>query len=292
MQFYAAIALVLLFATAGLPAAESPHLSKAGLKNIQLVTDVNEIQPGKTLTVGLLIEPESGFHTYWKGPGVVGVATNIEWTLPENFEAGPILWPPPEKTLMAGIAANGYRSEEILLTDIVVPENIEGDDVTIHAKVAWMACSTSCHPGIQELEITLPVNRSKAEPAIDEKIASAFTAVRNSIPPPAPKSWNYTLERPEEDTIRLSVQIPEFAEASTKGIEFFSYDHQVDSDAKQKVTRENDGRFVLELPRPDFAPPSPEALAGLLFHPDGWPGIDSKWAEISVPWPEGSFADE
>lgn len=292
MQCNSAIAIALVFATAGLSAAETPPLAKPGLKNIQLVTDADEIRSGTTLTVGLLIEPEPGFHTYWKGPGVVGVATDIEWTLPEGFEAGPILWPPPEKTLMAGIGAHGYRSERILLIDIAVPENFESDEATIEAKVAWMACSTSCHPGIGEFELNLPVNRSETEPAIDEAIADRFEAVRQSIPPSAPESWSYSLALPEAGMIQLSLGIPDLKDSDLSAIQFFSYDHQVDSDETQRVVHGENDRFVLQLPRPSFAPRAPASLSGLLFHPKGWPGIDSKWVEISVPWPEGTFDDE
>lgn len=292
MQCNSAIATALVFAAGGLSAAETPPLEKTGLNNIQMVTEVNEVQPGETLTVGLLIEPKPGFHTYWKGPGVVGVATDIEWTLPEGFEAGPILWPPPEKTLMAGIGANGYRSEQILLTDIVVPKEIKSDQVTIKTKVAWMACSTSCHPGIEEFTLTLPVNRSDTEPTVDKTMAEAFDTVRQSIPPSAPNPWSYSLSLPKADTIKLTIAIPETKGFDTSEIQFFSYDHQVDSDAPQQVDLDERDRLVLRLPRPTFAPPRPASLSGLLFSAKGWPGTESKWVEISVPWPEGTFNDE
>ncbi len=292
MQCNAAIASALVLVTAGLSAVETPPLARTGLRNIQIVTEAGEIQPGDTLTVGLLIEPAPGFHTYWKGPGVVGVATNIEWTLPEGFKAGPILWPPPEKTLMAGIGANGYRSEQILLTDITVPEELKVDDVTIKAKVAWMACSTSCHPGIEEFELNLPVLQEGNESSIDEVIAKKFQEVRQTIPPSAPESWRFSISLPKANTIALAVDIPEFKDSDASEIQFFSYDHQVDSDERQRVLPTRNGRFVLKLPRPEFAPPDPASLAGLLFHSRGWPGVDSKWVEISVPWPEGTFDDE
>ena len=97
------LAAGLLLAPLPSPAPESAPQAPPGIRSVRLVTDASAVVPGRPLTVGLLLDPEPGHHTYWRGPGIVGVATRLDWNLPPGFAAGPILWPPPETVLMAGI---------------------------------------------------------------------------------------------------------------------------------------------------------------------------------------------
>lgn len=78
-----------LTAISPLRAAESP-VTKPGIRELKLVTDIQAITPGKPFTIALVIDPQAGYHTYWRGPGIVGVATAMKWTLPEGFTAGAI----------------------------------------------------------------------------------------------------------------------------------------------------------------------------------------------------------
>ena len=71
---------------------DSPH---AGTVRARLLSEVAEIGAGETFLVGVLIEMDSGWHTYWENGGDAGLPTTIEWTLPEGWSAGPILWPTP-----------------------------------------------------------------------------------------------------------------------------------------------------------------------------------------------------
>ena len=78
------VVLPLLSHSGAVRGTESPLHEKDGL-TVQLVTAITEITPGEPFLVGLILDTEEGYHTYWKGPGIVGVATNLEWTLPEGF---------------------------------------------------------------------------------------------------------------------------------------------------------------------------------------------------------------
>ena len=71
---------------------------ETGLK-LTLMSESLTIVPGEPLTVGLHIQHEPDFHTYWKNPGIVGIATILEWELPPGFTASEISWPYPELCL-------------------------------------------------------------------------------------------------------------------------------------------------------------------------------------------------
>jgi len=276
-------------------ALEGEAKEKPGLKNIQLVTDISAIIPGEPFTVALIIDPLPGHHTYWRGPGIVGVATHFNWTLPAGFTAGEISWPPPQKVIMAGITAYGYRDRQMLLTVITPPDHIEGDEVALAARIAWMACATSCNPGVDDFTLTLPVNRSGKTAMKDAPLSDAFAAVSRAVPPAAPANWKVQVRSAAPDRIELDLVIPGLSGTAAKEVSFFCHDMQVDSDEPQKVEVLDEGEIVkvrLQLVRPEVAPRSPSHFSGVLHCPDGWPGLDSPFAEISVPWPTGTFSNE
>lgn len=276
-------------------ALESKLETAEGLSRIQLVTAVNAVVPGEDFYVGLVLDHEPGFHTYWRGPGIVGVATLLEWDLPDGFEAGNILWPPPKVTDMAGIAANGYETETCLLTKIVVPDTIAGETIDLKVKCAWMACATSCHPGMQDFSLSIPVNRSGEPVGPDVRVKKMFKKVLASIPPQAPEDWTVGVSlKGTNITLRVTFDGPQ-VDTRNGEFHFFCDDLQVDSDEPQQTTLTgNLNSFDLKqtMVRPDFAPKNPDTISGLLYSSKGWPGIDSKWVEISVPWPEGTFSNE
>ena len=53
------------------------------------------VTPGKPLWLGLKIEHQRDWHTYWKNPGDSGLPTKLNFTLPDGMLAGPVQWPTP-----------------------------------------------------------------------------------------------------------------------------------------------------------------------------------------------------
>ncbi len=274
-------------------ALESEPVERPGIRRAQFVTDVSAIVPGEPFIVGLLLEPLPGHHTYWRGPGIVGVATQIDWTLPEGFVAGELIWPPPTEVLMAGIVAHGYKSPVLLLTEIAPPAKIEAEEIAVTARASWMSCAVSCNPGFADLSLTLPVAKPGTEPPRDESITKAFANVRAAAPRPAPSSWNFAVRLAAPDRIELDLVIPGLDPAAAARMRFFCDDMQVDSDEPQQVSATDPakGALRLTLARPEFAPKAPSSLSGVLHCPGGWPGIGSPFVEISVPWPKGTFPE-
>ncbi len=131
--------------------------------------------PAKPFRVGVLIHHLPGFHTYYRAPGIVGLPTTIAWELPPGFTAGELQWPAPEETKMFDYKAYGYESDTLLFATITPPPNAP-PTFTIGAKVTFMACSTTCHPGAATL--TLPFPDTGARP-------DAFARATALIPPNA-----------------------------------------------------------------------------------------------------------
>lgn len=286
-------ALLLAGESCQLFALESEPLSRPGIARVQLVAEVSAIVPGEPFTVGLRLDPLPDHHTYWRGPGIVGVATRLDWTLPEGFEVGGMTWPPPIPVLMAGIVANGYKGPTLLLTEITPPADFKEREVVIAARASWMSCAVSCNPGIADLTLKIPVAQAGEKPQRDEAIARAFSEIRDSAPKPAPAGCTFVPRLAAPDRIELTATIPGLDAAAAKAIRLYCDDMQVDSDEPQAVEMIDAEKGVvrLTLVRPEFAPKSPRVLSGVLHCPAGWPGIGSTYLEFSAPWPEGSYPE-
>jgi DsbC/DsbD-like thiol-disulfide interchange protein len=285
------LAALMLGTPPGVRALESAAVELPGIRSVRLVTDHLAIAPGERFTVALDLDPLPEHHTYWKGPGIVGVATRVDWTLPTGFEAGEMLWPVPQVVLMAGIEANGYRGRRLLLTEITAPSVIERGEVTLRARCSWMSCSVSCNPGNADLSLTIPVAADGSRPAVDPEIAKRFDAVRLTLPAAAPDSWTFHPRLPAPDRIELDLKIPGLSPPVAQSLHFFCHDMQVDSDETQQVEVIDAaaGSYRLVLARPDFAPRNPPTLSGVLRVQPGWPGLESEHIEIAPAWPEGTF---
>ncbi len=135
-------------------------LTREGNIQIGLVSDRSAIKPGTKFTIGVQIEHDPGWHTYWQNPGDTGLPTKIAYNFSvanDLWKVGPIQWPTPTKFVIGPLANYGYGNNLVLLQDIVVPGDIVTDSVKIDVNVAWLVCEDVCIPGNKILSIRLPV---------------------------------------------------------------------------------------------------------------------------------------
>ena len=229
---------------------------------IHLISEVRSICPGKPFFVGVHLVHPPGSHTYWLHPGIVGLATKIEWDLPPGFSVGEIQWPAPQVVEMAGYHAQGYQGETLLQIPITPPDNLSSFRTTLTAKISWMCCGTTCHPAVRvPFSLTLP---HAAIVESDPATQPLFEKFRAAVPRPDP-AWTSTVRR-EGDKIILTLK-PTVAISESTGFYFFSADGQVDSDQKQQVEILPDGVMRLSLARAETAPGNPETLPGVVSLP-------------------------
>jgi thiol:disulfide interchange protein DsbD len=244
-------------------AGEAVHRGK-GLR-VTLVSEETAAVPGRTLHVGLWIEHDRGHHTYWKNPGLAGVATNLAWELPEGFTAGPIRWPAPEKVKMASIDTHGYERDTLLIVEIGVPAALRGSSVTLRTKASWMCCARTCAPGFCDLELTLPV---AAAAAPDKRWAPRFGAARRQWPV-ALEGWSLTARR-EGGRVVLSGEPKVAGLKLPKRPQFFSDDNLICSHPVQEWTATEGGGFRAVLTISEMPPKDQSVLRGVLEGAGGW----------------------
>jgi thiol:disulfide interchange protein DsbD len=108
-----------------------------------------------TARVGVLFEPDPGWHLYWRHPGDTGLAPQLRW---RETRVGDIAWPVPQRYDEGDLVTYGY-GEAVLLaaqasfgTDGPAPERI-GVDVDV------LVCRELCIPGSLSLDASLPAER-------------------------------------------------------------------------------------------------------------------------------------
>src|ERR1700744_3266298 len=113
----------------------------------RLIAERDAVQPGGTVTVALELDTRKDWHTYWSYAGDAGAPTDIAWTLPAGWKAGPIQWPTPEAIVVGPIMDYGYEGKPWLLGDITAPKDAKpGDTVNLQAKASWLVCAEVCGP--------------------------------------------------------------------------------------------------------------------------------------------------
>lgn len=144
-------------------AVESELLLTDHLRS-RLVAASDAAVPGQSLKLGLLLEHDEGWHTYWKNPGDSGLPTRMEFALPDGLVAGEIEWPLPERQPAGGLVNFGYSHTELLPVSVAVPADIAAESIAITLKASWLICELECIPGSGEYRLELPVAKS-AQPS-------------------------------------------------------------------------------------------------------------------------------
>lgn len=252
--------------------------------NSRLVAAQDAIVPGQPLRVGLWLEHDPEWHTYWLNPGDSGLPTRIQFDLPPGFAAGPIEWPIPQR-LPAGPLVNfGYGGTLVLPVLLTVPAELEATQVTLRARADWLVCRIECIPGEGEYTLTLPVApTADAEPRWADDFARAER--RQPQAASAEAAIGYTDETVE---IRLPVA-QSSAAAPDAGWTFFPLTPQVVSNtAAPRWVDTPDGR-ALVLPKSDYFVAAPDRFEFLLAQDDSAllfrtnPAAVTRGAEHAMP---------
>jgi thiol:disulfide interchange protein DsbD len=194
--------------------AATPAFAQDGGPKVhaRLVAEDKAVAPGGTVTVALVEKIAPRWHTYWKNPGDAGAPTEIQWTLPPGWKAGPIQWPRPKRLPVGPLMDYGYEGTPWLLTTLTAPPVASGT-VTIRAQATWLVCEQICIPEEAALNLTLAVGKQEADPAV----AKDFAAARALLPVASPWKLTYALG----DTLDMYVAAPSLAAAHPTSADFF-----------------------------------------------------------------------
>ena len=221
--------------------------------------------PGKTVTIGLRQTIAPGWHTYWRNPGDAGEATQIDWTLPKSWTAGPILWPTPSRALTGPLMNYVYSDTVVLPSQIRVSDDAKpGARVTVKAHASLLVCKDVCVPEDANLSLDLPVT---ASPTTDAGAAAAIGVALRHVPERAVGEARAWLSG---DRLTLSIQSPDLIKAAKKAAEgdiyFYPFSGTVIDHAKAQTAKVQGDSLRLTLPAGyDFTHgKAPARLAGVV----------------------------
>ena len=211
------IALIFLALTTLAPAAAAQPARSERIE-VELVPMSQWVAPGSTAIVALRQQIEPGWHTYWKNPGDSGGATTIDWVLPPDVTAGPILWPLPERQRLQDLVNYGYSGRVFLPVPIEVPASARpGTLLTLRARVTLFVCSDRmCVPEDYELTLPLPVREGAAP--LTPRWGEAIQATVEAAPRPAPLDARIDLR---DGRLALSVAGAPLAGATPSDVWFY-----------------------------------------------------------------------
>ena len=210
----------------------------------RLIAETGEIAPGKSVTVALQENIRPGWHTYWSNPGEAGLPTEIKWTLPTGWKAGPIQWPYPQRLPVGPLMNYGYEGKVWLLMTLTAPASAApGDIVTLKAAADWLVCKEVCIP--EDTTLSLPLTVSAAPAAPYATVRDDFDAARAKIPTPSP--WPVAFRT--GDDIDLFVASPSLGKAQLKDVTFFPSEERIVAGMAEQQRGTADGGLVLRLAR-------------------------------------------
>jgi thiol:disulfide interchange protein len=210
---------------------------------IQLISEVGNIQPQTPFWVGFNFKIRPGWHTYWRNPGDSGATFKVNWNLPNGFTASDIVYPYPEKFPVGPLMNYGYKNEVTLLSQITPGKIAAGSPVEIQANAEWLVCEKECIPEEAFLSLKLPLTTGAANINTRTKV---FEETRRNIPKPSPWKARANING---ETLTLQLQAPQLKNNQIQEVSFFpDEDGLINNAAPQKVSFDNNG-LTLQLQR-------------------------------------------
>jgi thiol:disulfide interchange protein DsbD len=235
---------------------------------VELVSERLAVAPGERFHAGLRIRHDPDWHTYWINPGDSGLATRIDWRLPEGVAAGPIQWPAPHRFDLGGIVNFGYEGDLLLPVPLTVDAGIApGTRLAVAAKASWLICKDICIPGDAELSVAVDVVApGDAIPAARPEVAERFIASMAAMPRELAGIEARFADRGDAIDVVIA-GLP--AGIDPEALEIFPVEAQILASAAAPAARLADGLIGVRTPKNDYFVGLPERFGLVVAHGRG-----------------------
>jgi thiol:disulfide interchange protein len=244
---------------AGAAAAETSDRAATEQVEAQLVASVDAVYPGEEILLGVHQRIIPHWHTYWKNPGDSGIATVIDWILPQGASSGDILWPTPGRHSLGPVTNYGYENEVTLPARIKIPADAKpGERFTADAAVEWLVCREECLPQQVKLSLSLPIKdtgtqRKQGHPWIDAALAQQ----------PSASPWSVQGSVSQEGPT-LRVNLPKEQAQQLHEAWFYPDQWGWIAQSTKQTSRYENGALVLPLHKGDAPAKAGDTLSGVL----------------------------
>ena len=111
---------------------------------------------GREVQLGLLIEHQPKWHTYWKNPGDSGLPTRLTWDLPAGVTVSEVQWPTPRQLPLGPLMNFGYEGRLLLPVSLNLPKGFAAQQLEVKLQAEWLVCREVCIPESGDFSLTLP----------------------------------------------------------------------------------------------------------------------------------------
>jgi DsbC/DsbD-like thiol-disulfide interchange protein len=215
---------------------------------------------GATSEIALRFDIEPGWHIYWLNPGDTGMATEVDWSVPEGHRVKSVRWSRPHRFESDGIVSYGYENAAYAIVEVETAGDAPLGEVTIRAKADWLICKDVCLPGKGESTLTIPV---KAEgPPLASMPPQPWLDALAAMPLNGPQ-WALRATR-ALDGMTLWIENLRLDRYEIGRAYFFALGSEVVAHAAPQILERRNGAYILALPKTAYTGESPERLKGVL----------------------------
>jgi len=230
---------------------------------VELIAENRTIQADRPFWVALHADVKPGWKTYWRHSGDSGMATSVEWILPEGFKVNEEQWPTPERFESNDAVSFGYSQPFTILAQITPPKNLKKKQpVDLAATMRWVACNESnCIPG--DCDCELAVDSDEVVPQPQEDVQELFRQARSALPN---DTWEAEAQV-AQNSLLLTIKPPQYLKSLPRHATFFPSKEGI-IDYHQPVTIESDTTapeaVTLRLSRGEQTQALPSHLKGVV----------------------------
>lgn len=166
--------LIVLGMLPGIAAAQTFKSAEAEARLISATGDIGPEQA--SLRAGFQLKLAEGWKAYWRNPGEVGLAPELDWQTSVNVADVAMQWPAPKRFTAFGIENYGYGGEVVFPLDIALVR--PGEATTLRADLSLLVCRELCIP----VQAALGLDLAAGTGAIDPDAAQLIDRFRAAVP--------------------------------------------------------------------------------------------------------------
>lgn len=152
MRFLPALSILITAISTSLGHAQEVH-SKASL-----VMDGDSFVNG--MRIGVQVDLEKGWHTYWENPGDVGAPASMDISSSQQIEQSDLTYPIPHRIRSDPFDFYGFENEVLFYKTVSMPSADSSKPVDLKIRFDWLVCQELCIPASKTFDITLPLKNA------------------------------------------------------------------------------------------------------------------------------------
>ena len=168
-----------------------------GHARASLITNLKNSEQ-ESFYVGLRLEMQEGWHTYWENPGDSGSPFDAKWTVNKGVIVENVQWPTPVTIPYPPLMTFGYEG------DVVFPfkvfRSLDSELESISLEFDFLICADICIP--ESASLTLDLSSATPSPLVNE-------AVKN-----LPTDFIRTTSQSDQENLRVSFSFSEPIESA------------------------------------------------------------------------------